>query len=106
MFGISESGARVLYSNAVQKILDNLEILDNDGRKDIADKHYKKVYREKSDHLPKNQKWYLMANVFGLTPKEIAELDGKTTNKNVSSAIFRFAERDKTGNINLIEVIP
>ena len=103
IYGISAKNAETLYRNAVKILLKNLEKLDKDGRKDIADKHYKRVYREKCNHLPKNLKWFLMANIFGLTPKEIAEIDGNTTNRNVSTAIFRFAERFKAGKVSLFD---
>ena len=104
-YGISKSNARVTYSNAVNIILEELEALDQDGRKEIADNHYKKIYREKCSHMPKNMKWFLMANIFGLTPKEIAEIDGNTTNRNVSTAICRAKEHVKAGKFNLEDVL-
>jgi len=97
MFGVSQSGARVLYSNAVKIILEKLEAMDQDGRKDIATKYHKKAYRDKASKMLKNKRWYLMAYVFGLTPSEIAEIDGNTTGRNVSSSICRFAGRVKSG---------
>jgi hypothetical protein len=98
MFGISEAGARVLYSNAVQKILENLELLDQDGRKDIADNHYKKLFHDKANGIPKNKRWWIMCNYLGLTPSEVANIEG-TTNRNVSSAICRFDLRVRAGKV-------
>jgi len=97
-FGISESGARVLYSNAVQKILENLELLDQDGRKDIASIHYKKVFRKKAKAIPKNKRWWILCNYFGMTPQEVAEMD-RTTNRNVSAAVCRFNAQVKAGKV-------
>jgi DNA-directed RNA polymerase specialized sigma24 family protein len=95
-FGVSESNARVQYSNAVRKILENLELLDQDERKDIASIHYKKIFRKKAKAIPKNKKWWVMVNYFGMTPSEVAEIEG-TTGRNVSSAICRFDEKVKAG---------
>jgi len=105
-FEITPENAMALYRNAVQIILEKLKHIDKDGRKDIADNHYKKMYRKKRNNIPKNMKWYVMANVFGLTPKEIAEIDGNTTNRNVSSAICRVADWVKIEEISLIEFRP
>jgi hypothetical protein len=103
MFGISESGARVLYSNAIKMILENLELLDRDGRKDIASNYYKEVFRKKANGIPKNKKWWILCNYFGLTPAEVAAMEN-TTNRNVSSAICRFDERVRAGKVNVIEI--
>ena len=41
-----------------------------DGRKDIATNHYKKIFRKKPANIPKNKRWWIMINYFGLTPAE------------------------------------
>ncbi len=96
MLGISSKSAEVLYRSAVQKILEKLEIIDQDGRKDIASNHYKKVFQKKT--APKNKRWWIMCNYFGLTPSEVAEIEG-TTNRNVSSAICRFNPQVKSEKV-------
>ena len=50
--------------------------------------------------LPKNLKWFLLAKVFGLIPQEVASIDGKTTNRNVSSAICRLAQGVWDGEVD------
>jgi hypothetical protein len=101
IYDMPPSHVRSHYSQAVKVLMKCLSILDQDERKNIADKHYKKAARNLSKNMPKNQRWYLMSRVFGLTPKEIAEIDGDTTNRNVSSAICRVERRLKSGDINL-----
>lgn len=52
--------------------------------------------------MSKNEKWYLMRQVFTLTPMEIAELDGNTTNRNVSIAICRYGQRVEKGKRDFV----
>jgi hypothetical protein len=99
IYEISQSNARQIYSNALKIILENLKLLDKDGRKDIATNHYKKVFRNNAKKIPKNKKWWVMCNYFGLTPSEVAEIEG-TTNRNVSSAICRFDQRVRAGKVS------
>jgi hypothetical protein len=99
MYEISTSNARQLYSQAQKTILKNLENLDQDGRKTVAGNHYKKMFQNNAKKIPKNKKYWIMCNYFGLTPSEVAEMEG-TTNRNVSSAICKFDQRVRAGKVS------
>ena len=94
VLGISVKAAENLYHEAVKKLMKQLEALDHDGREDVAAKHYLKVFRKKK--APKNKRWWLMCNYFGLTPSEVAKIEG-TTGRNVSSAVCKFNAKVKAG---------
>ena len=98
MLGISNKSAEVLYREAVKKILVKLKDVDRDGRKTVAENHYKKVFRNKANNIPKNKKWWIMCNYFGMTPSEVAEMEN-TTGRNVSSVICRFDAQVKAEKV-------
>lgn len=87
---------RGIYSNAQKRLIYALELLDK--RLPIVNnaKSYIKRAEGITGKLPKNQKHFLLAKLFGLTPKEIENFDG-TKQGDVSKNITYVADRLRTG---------
>jgi hypothetical protein len=93
MYDFSVDGARCHYSKALEKILKVMKLLDEDGRKENSKKHYKKVFRKNAEDIPKTKKCYILAKVFGFSPKEISEMFGDTPSEHISAYIHHYHKR-------------
>lgn len=47
-----------------------------DSEKPVDLSRYRKQIEERSGKIPKGQKWFLLNELFGIMPSEIAELEG------------------------------
>ena len=94
-----------IYHKAKTRILKALDLLDqHQNALDMAD-HALKVNGEATGKLPKYQRWFLMNKALGLTPAQIAEIEG-TTRRVVSPKIRYCYDRLIAGELTLFEVAP
>ena len=93
---------RGIYGNAAKRLVYALELLDR--RLPVVDNA--KTYLEKNDRingkLPKNQKHFLLVKLFGLTPKEVQNMDG-TSQAVVSNNVKYVADRLKAGEMTFLD---
>lgn len=60
-----------------------------------------------AERLPKHQKFYLLYQLFDLTPHDIARLEGKNIRPSkVTEMIIRVSDRLRCGEIRLFQVSP
>lgn len=96
---------RVLFHKAKERILKALDLCDT--RSDVISKaeYSLQVNEQATGKLPKYQKWFLMNKCLGLTPAEIANLEG-TNRTNVTAKIKYCADRLKTGDLIFLDPTP
>jgi hypothetical protein len=87
---------RGIYGNALTRLLYALDLLDK--RLPVVDnaEYYFKRAESITGKLPKNQRHFLLAKLFGLTPKEIENFDG-TKQGDVAKNVTYVADRLRTG---------
>jgi len=90
------------YSHAVNRILELLEEMDKASKRG----RFVKQVEERSGHLPKGQRWYLLNKLFGILPSEIAEMEGLKGSSSVRQLIIRVSDQLKAGEIRLIDATP
>lgn len=90
-----------IYGNVQKRLVYVLNLLDE--RLPIIDnaKTYLEKSRAISGHMPKTQQHFLLAKVFGLTPKEIETIDG-TKQGSVVANIRYVADRIITGEFTFM----
>lgn len=106
-YDMSSANARKTYHNSVNRILAVLEAMGQ-GKVPIRQVNFwKKRVEERSGHMPKGQRWFLLNKMFGLRPAEIAEMEGlDKKNNSVRQLIIRVSDQLRAGEINLIETTP
>jgi hypothetical protein len=93
------------YSNAVKRIIEILRFMDE--KADSKKEFYAKQVAERSGHMPKGQRWFLLNKLFGIPPADIAEMEGmERNNSTVRQLIIRVSDQIRAGEINLIETTP
>jgi DNA-directed RNA polymerase specialized sigma24 family protein len=105
-YDVSKGAAVKIYYAATQKLRQVIETMD-DPQKIRNFEHWKKQVEERSGHMPKGQRWFLLNKLFGLRPSEIAEMEGlDKKNSSVRQLIIRVSDQLKAGEISLIEITP
>lgn len=99
-FNTTPDHAQKIYHKAHTRILKALDLCDK--HQSIIDKaeYALRAGEEATGKLPKYVKWFLMAKCLGLTPVNIAKLEG-TTRGIVSPKIRMAYDRIITGNLKL-----
>ena len=100
-FNTTADNAAKLYGKAQARILKALDLCDQ--HQSIIDKaeYALQAGEEATGKLPKYVKWFLMAKCLGLTPVDIAKLEGTT--RGIVSPKIRYAyDRLITGEMKLI----
>ncbi len=105
-YDVTPSAAIKIYYAATKRLFEVLEAMD--GKRDMRNlDHWKKRVEERSGHMPKGQRWFLLNKLFGLRPSEIAEMEGMDKrSSSVRQLIIRVSDQLKAGEITLIEVTP
>lgn len=94
------------YHNALKRILQVLDAMDKGKVPTKQAEYWKRKVEERSGKIAKGQKWFLLNKVFGLSPSEIAELEGLKGSSSVRQLIIRVSDQLRAGEINLIEIKP
>ncbi len=105
IFGKSEPTIRNIYYEAKETLLAGLKILEQ-RRRVVDDVESRlKISEKATGKMPKTHKWFLLNKVFGLLPREIAEMDdAKVTT--VCARIKDVADRVMTGNLIFLDPTP
>jgi hypothetical protein len=101
-YEVTEHTARTIYGKSVERILTVLHEMDRADRR----KKYVKQVKERSGHLPKGQRWYLLNKLLGFQPSEIALMEGMQGSSAVRQLIIRVSDQLKAGEIRLIDCTP
>jgi hypothetical protein len=106
-YDLSEDDCIKRFSYATKRLLEVLDALDKRDLITKQTKYWKKKVEERSGHIPKGQRWFLLNKLFGLRPSEIAEMEGlNKKSSSVRQLIIRVSDQLKAGEINLIEITP
>jgi len=104
-FDTDSERVRGLYKDSVGQLLKALKVMDN--RRSIVDdaKSRLAISEKASGKMPKTHKWFLLNKVFGLLPREIAEM----YDANVSTVCGRIkdvADKVIAGQITFMDPSP
>lgn len=105
-YDMSRETAIKTYHNALNRLSDIIQAMDNPTGITKQTEFWKKKVEERSGKIPKGQKWFLLNKLFGLRPSEIAEMEGKKNSSSVRQLIIRVSDQLKAGEISFIETTP
>ncbi|HEC61672.1 MAG TPA: hypothetical protein ENI27_05395 [bacterium] len=106
-YDVTPHAAIKIYYAATKRLFEVLSAMDTGEVPTKQVDFWRKRVEERSGHIPKGQKWFLLNKLFGLRPSEIAEMEGlDRKNSSVRQLIIRVSDQLKTGEISLIEVTP
>jgi DNA-directed RNA polymerase specialized sigma24 family protein len=104
-YDMSASNARKTYHNALKRLQQVLEAMDNPkGIRNLE--HWKKQVEKRYGSLPKGRRFFLLNKLFGMRPSEIAELEGVKHPSMVRGMIIRVSDQLRAGEIRLWEAEP
>lgn len=101
-YNVTVHTAVTMYSNALKRILKVLEEMDKASKRE----QYVKQVEERSGHLTKSQRWFLLNKLLGFLPSEIAEMEGLKRSSAVRQLIIRVGDQLQAGEIRLIDATP
>ena len=94
-----------LFRDSTDRLIEALAVLDK-RRAVIDDVKVRLAISEKaSGSMPKMHKWFLLNKVFGLLPREIAEMDGADV-KTVCGRIKDVADKVMAGQLTFMDPTP
>lgn len=96
-----------IYREAVKRLHRILEALERERNVHYNLRPVKVKIDELAERLSKNQKFYLLYQLFDLTPHDIARLEGGNIRPSrISEMILRVSDKLRCGEIRLFQVSP
>jgi DNA-directed RNA polymerase specialized sigma24 family protein len=90
-----------IYNQAARRVLEVLEHLDKSRYREYS----RKEATKRSEDLPPATRYFLLNQLFGFSPSEIARMVDRDSSV-VSKLIIRFSDKLRAGEIHLIDATP